>query len=294
LQLKIPAGSAPTIKSVCWFELVGVSVGLARVIVGAPGGTMSTVSRWTTIEPEVLPKAFVQATVIVFAPSASGTLLVVALLDAEPFRVQVVSAGIDGPPSAVYVTLMVVAVVISPSAGAVIATTGATPRVTVTAALLLPKAFVQATVIVFAPSVNANGLAVALEVFDPPTVQVVPPGIDAAPLMVKLTFVEAAVVFSPSAGAVIATAGGSPRVTVTEPEPVPKLLVQSTTIELAPIASEALLVVALPDAEPLTVQLVPPGIDAAPLTVKLTFVEAAVVLRPSAGAVIATLGGFPR
>ena len=74
-------------------------------------------------------------------------------------------------------------------------------------------------------------------------------------------------VFSPLAGAVIATDGTTPRVTVIEFEPLPKMLAQATTIELAPIASAALLVVALLDAAPLTVQLVPPGIAAVPFTV---------------------------
>ena len=98
-----------------------------------------------------------------------------------------------------------------PLAGAVIATTGTTPRVTVIAALPLPKTFAQATVIEFAPRASEKGLVVALEVLDPPSVHVVPFGIDAAPSTVKLTFVEADVVFRPSAGAVIATIGGLPR-----------------------------------------------------------------------------------
>ena len=157
--------------------------------------------------------------------------------------------------------------VFRPFDGAVIATEGTTPRVTATAALPLPKALAQATVIVFAPSASENELTVALEVLEPPTVQVVPLGIDAAPSTVKDALTAVAVVFVPEVGAVIATTGGFPRVTVTESEPLPNMLVQSTTIELAPIASAALLVVALAEADPLTLQLVPPGIAAVPFTV---------------------------
>jgi hypothetical protein len=75
------------------------------------------------------------------------------------------------------------------------------------------------------------------------------------------------VVFRPSAGVVIAMTGAFPRLTVAELESLPNAFVQATVIELAPMASEALLVVALPDADPLTVQVVPAGIDAAPSTV---------------------------
>jgi hypothetical protein len=158
-------------------------------------------------------------------------------------------------------------VVFRPSAGAAIATTGATPRVTVDAALPMPKEFAQATVIVLAPSVSETGFAVALEVLDPPTVQLVPLGIDAAPPTVKEALTDEAVVFRPSAGAVIATTGAFPRLTVTELEPLPKMLVQSTTIELAPMASATLFELVLADAELLTAQLVPAVIDEPPSTV---------------------------
>ena len=181
-----------------------------------------------------------------------------------------------------------------PLAGAVIATAGTTPRVTVTASPLLPKAFVQATAIEFAPSASENGLVVALEVLDPPTVQVVPPGIVPAPLTVKVTFVEEEVVLAPSSGAVIATTGVFPRLTVIEPGVVPKAFVQATLMLFAPIASATPFVPVLDDAEPLTVQLVPAGIDEPPSTVYVTFTDVAVVFRPLAGAVIASAGTTPR
>jgi hypothetical protein len=71
--------------------------------------------------------------------------------------------------------------VFRPFDGALIATTGATPRVTVTAALLLPKGFVQATVIVFAPSASATLFELVLADAALLTVQLVPPGIDEPP-----------------------------------------------------------------------------------------------------------------
>jgi hypothetical protein len=78
---------------------------------------------------------------------------------------------------------------------------------------------------------------------------------------------EFAVVFRPLAGAVIATTGGFPRLTVIEPEVSPKVFVQATVIEFAPSESATLFVPVPADAEPLTVQLVPLGIDEPPSTV---------------------------
>ena len=70
------------------------------------------------------------------------------------------------------------------------------------------------------------------------------------------------------AGAVIATVGTPPRLTVTGVDvPVPNALVQATVMVFAPTFRLTELVVALPEAAPLTVQVVPAGIEAAPLTV---------------------------
>ena len=101
MQFSTPPGSAPAKASVCDLETVGVTVGFVRVTVGALGGTVSSASRLTSIEPDVLPKAFVQSTVMVFSPSASATLCVPVLDDAEPLTLQLVPAGIDEPPSTV-------------------------------------------------------------------------------------------------------------------------------------------------------------------------------------------------
>ena len=73
--------------------------------------------------------------------------------------------------------------------------------------------------------------------------------------------------FRPLAGAVIATDGTTPRVTVTAAVPPPKALVQATVIAFAPSASATLFELVPVDAEPLTVQFVPAGIDEPPSTV---------------------------
>jgi hypothetical protein len=75
-------------------------------------------------------------------------------------------------------------VVFRPSAGAAIATTGATPRVTVDAALPMPKEFAQATVIVFAPIASATLFELVLADAELLTVQPVPTGIDELPSIV--------------------------------------------------------------------------------------------------------------
>lgn len=70
------------------------------------------------------------------------------------------------------------------------------------------------------------------------------------------------------AGDVIATLGTLPRVTLTlEGLLAPKAFVQTRVIVFAPTESEKLFVLALPDATALSVQVVPPGIVALPLTV---------------------------
>jgi hypothetical protein len=105
-------------------------------------------------------------------------------------------------------------------AGDVITTAGALPRVTVIdAEPTVP--LVQDTVIVFEPSARARLFVVALVEATPFTVQVVPDGIEAAPLTVYDTFVFGVPMFAPFAGEVIATTGaGGVRVTVTEAVPV--------------------------------------------------------------------------
>lgn len=77
-----------------------------------------------------------------------------------------------------------------------------------------------------------------------------------------------AAVFVPLLGEVIATLGTDPRLTVIGPaDALPKAFVQLTVMLLAPVARLTLLVAPLAEAAPLTVQVVPPGIVAEPLTV---------------------------
>ena len=87
-------------------------------------------------------------------------------------------------------------VLVEPLAGAVIAATGVLPRLTVTvAAVEAPNALLQITLIELAPSESATELVVALVLLAPFTVQVLPAGIDAAPLTVYATLIVVAVVF---------------------------------------------------------------------------------------------------
>lgn len=80
--------------------------------------------------------------------------------------------------------------------------------------------------------------------------------------------IEVAEVLVLSAGEVIATTGTEPRLTVTVAGvPAPKVFEHATVIRLPPIDSEELLVVALAEGLPPTVHVVPPGIEAFPLTV---------------------------
>jgi len=211
---------------------------------------------------------------MVFAPATSGT--VVGLVAVVPFTVQVIGAV----PVDVHATEVDVAVVL-PAAGAVIVTTGAVPRVTVTDLLSEPNELVQATVMVFAPvaRLTVAGLVAAA----PLTVQ----EIGAVPVVVHVTEVVAAVVLLLFAGAVIVTTGASPRVTTTDLLSEPNALVQATVMVFAP--SARLTVAGLVAAEPLTVQL----IGVLPVVVHETEVDVAVVL-PAAGAVMVTTGGVPR
>ena len=76
------------------------------------------------------------------------------------------------------------------------------------------------------------------------------------------------VLVEPLVGAVTATVGGLPRLTVTEAVvDGPNTLVQITLIVLAPSASATELVEVLVELVPFTVQVVPAGIVDPPLTV---------------------------
>jgi hypothetical protein len=163
--------------------------------------------------------------------------------------------------------LVVEAEVFELLAGAVIAAVGTTP-LTVIASEFEPNAFEQATVIVFAPATSGTELVFGVVVAEPLIVQVVPPGIVVAPSTVYVTLIGVVVLLLLLAGDVIATTGGLPRTTVTVcVADAPNALVQTTGMLFVPSTSETELVVALVDDAPLTVQVVPAGIDAAPFTV---------------------------
>ena len=79
--------------------------------------------------------------------------------------------------------------------------------------------------------------------------------------------IDVAVVFVLFGGVVITTAGVLPEVTLTEALPGPNALVHWTVIVFPPATRATLFVLALVDAVPLTVQVVPAGIVVEPLTV---------------------------
>jgi hypothetical protein len=106
---------------------------------------------------------------MLLAPTASDTEFVVVDDEAAPFTVQVVGAV----PLTVYATLIVDAVVLVLFGGEVIATVGATPRLTVTDLLSLPYVLEQATVIVFGPLDSGTELVDGVVEVTPLTVQVV-------------------------------------------------------------------------------------------------------------------------
>jgi hypothetical protein len=219
--------------------------------------TVGAVPRLTvTVAGVPVPKALVQITVMVFAPRLSGT--VAGLVAELPFSVQAIGAV----PLEVQATLVDVAVVLLPLAGEVIVTVGAPPLFTVTTLLSLPNALVQVTVMMFAPLLSGTfaGLVAAL----PLTVQEI--GVE--PVVVQETLIDPAVVLVPSAGEVIVTLGAVPRLTVTVAGVlVPNALVQDAVMAFAPTLSATEFVEVLVELLPLTVQVVPPGIEVPPSTV---------------------------
>jgi len=273
--LTVQVFALPVVVQVTEVDVAVVLLPLAGAVIVTTGAT-TTALRVTETDLVSEPAELVQTTVMVFAPSAR--LTVAGLVAAAPLTVQVFAL-----PVVVQVTEVDVAVVLLPSAGAVMVTTGATTtalRVTVTDLLSVPNALVQATVMVFEPSARLTvaGLVAAA----PLTVQV-----GVLPVVVHVTEVDVAVVLLPLAGAVIVTTGASPRVTVTDLVSVPNALVQTTVMVFAP--SARLTVAGLVAAAPLTVQ-----VGVLPVVVHVTEVDVAVVFVPVAGAVIVTTGGVPR
>jgi hypothetical protein len=146
-------------------------------------------------------------------------------------------------------------------AGEVIATVRAMP-VTVIVLVSEPNTLEQVTVMVLLPATKATdaGDDAAL----PLTVQLIVP----EPVALKATLIGVDALLEPVAGELIVVTGALPRITWTTAWPGPNELVQMIVIVLLPIVGSATeLVVALVDDTPLIVQVVPPGIVAAPLTV---------------------------
>jgi hypothetical protein len=184
--------------------------------------------------------ASVQATVMVFAPSAR--LTVAGLVAGSPFTVQVIGAA---PPDVVHVTEVDVAVVFVPVVGAVIVTVRPAVRVTVTLLVAEPNELAQDTVMVFEPTtrLTVDGLVAAA----PLTVQLT----GAVPVEVHATEVVDEEVVLPLAGDVIVTTGTVPWLTVTVFVSVPNALVATTVMVFAPGLSVT--VAGLVAAAPLTV-----------------------------------------
>jgi len=265
----------PVVVQVTEVDVAVVLLPLAGAVMVTTGAT-TTALRVTVTDLLSVPNALVQATVMVFEPSAR--LTVAGLVAAAPLTVQLIGVV----PVVVQVTDVDVAVVLLPLAGAVIVTTGASPRVTVTDLVSVPNALVHATVMVFAPSARLTvaGLVAAA----PLTVQLI--GVE--PVVVQVTEVDVAVVFVPVAGAVIVTTGAVPRLTVMTWLFEPNALEQATVMVFAPTARFT--VAGLVAAAPLTVQV----IGVLPVVVHATEVVAAVVLLLLAGELMLTTGAVPR
>jgi len=151
--------------------------------------------------------------------------------------------------------------------GPVSVTVGVTPLTVIVAGVDEPEAFEQTTVMVFAPATSVRELVVGVVVAVPLIVQVVPDGIVLAPLTVYATLIGETVLFELLAGDAIATTGTGTPLLEKLALPGPNALVQTTVIVNAPFGTVKEFVVALLEALPFTVQVVPAGIEATPLTV---------------------------
>jgi len=152
-------------------------------------------------------------------------------------------------------------------AGDVMAITAAAPFTVTVAGFDAPAALLHTTVIVFAPATIGTETEVESAAL-PFTVQVVPAAIALEPLTVNTTLIgDEGLLLVPVAGVVMATTGTFCLTTVIWVCAGPNALVQISVIVLLPIVGSATeLVVALVDAAPFSVQVVPAGIDAEPLT----------------------------
>src|SRR4051794_2670637 len=156
---------------------------------------------------------------------------------------------------------MVEFAVLVPDAGVVITTVRAIP-VTVMVLVSEPNGLVQTTVMVLLPELT--GTVAGDVAAEPLTVQVIVP----EPVALKLTEIGVDALLLPVAGELIVVTVGLPRVTTAvEVVAEPNALVHVALMLFAPRTSETVLVDALDEAAPFTVQVVPAGIDATPLTV---------------------------
>jgi len=185
--------------------------------------------------------------------------------------------------------------VVASAAGAVLTTEFGTPLTVIVAGVDEPDALEQTTVMVFAPATNVREFVDGVVVAVPLIVHVVPDGIVLAPLTVKATLIGVVVLFELLAGDAIATTGTASPVplNVAGVDP-PNTLVQTTEIVNGPLGTVNELVVALVVLEPLTVHVVPAGIDAAPFTWNATFrTVPGRNVGPPVGDVSATVGTTP-
>ncbi len=151
-------------------QLIGIVVPVVFVPVVGDVIVTTGATPWLTTTDLVseLLEASEQATVMVFGPAASGT--VVGLVAALPLTVQVTGAT---PPDVVHATEVDAAVVLLLLAGAEIVIARPAVRVTLTTLVSVPNALVQATVIAFAPFARLT--VAGLDAAAPLTVQVIGP-----------------------------------------------------------------------------------------------------------------------
>jgi len=247
--------------------LTGV-VGLLLLFAGELIVTIGATPRLTVIVAVLpVPNEFEQTTLITFGPITSGNVVPPGVVFGEPLSVQVVPAGIVLPPFTVYVTFTEVDVVLRLLTGLVIAAAGVLPEVTcTTAGTEAPKALLQITVIVLPPLTRLTVVPAGVVLLAPLTVQPAD-GTVVVPSIEYTRFVVVAAVVLLSAGALIATTGTLPRMTVTGADPLPNVFEQATVMLLVPSDNATGLVTPLAELVAPTLQVVPPGIVVEPLTV---------------------------
>ena len=229
------------------------TVPFAGASIDTLGGALSS----TTVTAVVAaPKSLLAVTVMGFAPATSGTLAekVVPLTLAEIPSTRTLTGAV---PVKLPVTSSGEAATMAPSAGKPTTTVGSSPRSTVTLAeTVLPKLSVAVAVRTFSPISRGTLAEKVLPVTSAATPFTTTPARPVASETVPSTRTLASVRRSPSAGLVMATAGG----------------VSSTTVIVRVAAPNPLLAVALTLFAPstsgmLAVKLPPERVAGTPLTV---------------------------